>query len=76
MTHPYECPDCGTAIQATNIEYLYDEYDHVVPSELVGFDLVLTTDKRKYQATEDREQLFMCPNEDCRIVRLFPGENE
>lgn len=75
MTHPYKCPNCGAAINATNIEYLYEEHDHVVPNELQEWESALG-DIDTYDPLKDRRQLWYCPNEDCRIVRLFPGESD
>lgn len=68
--HPYSCPNCETAIRATNVEYLYD--DGSGSGEVIPYPC----DTFSEYSTTDGKQLHYCPNEDCRIIRLFPGERD
>lgn len=64
-----KCPCCGTTIRATNVEWLYDNGDDdgdVVKSPYVAFS--------EYSHTDDREQLYYCPNDQCRVERLRAGD--
>lgn len=72
----FTCPNCGTAIRATNVEYFYEDYggEHddqgqVIPTPLEMFEDV---------DPEDGVQLWYCPAppEKCRVTRLFPGQDD
>jgi hypothetical protein len=68
-THDYECPLCRTAIRATSTEYVnHDDDNLVLPYPHEQF-----TD---FDHTSDRDQLWRCPNDDCRIERLTPGDSD
>ena len=45
-----------------------DEDGDVIKSPYVAFS--------EYSHTDDKEQLHYCPNENCRIVRLLPGDSD
>lgn len=68
--HPHKCPVCETTIRATNIENLFDDGDcgAIVPGNLSPFSEYSVGD-------HDHQQLHYCPNDECRIVRLLPGES-
>ena len=61
------CPVCSETLRATNVEYLYDVGHNgtVYPS-----DVPLTL-----MPNADREQLYYCPNDACRIERLTLGDD-
>lgn len=66
--HPMKCPSCEHTIRATNLEWLYEKErgNRVIPSGAVAFT--------GYSHTDERDQLYYCPNDDCRVERLLPGE--
>lgn len=71
MSKAYKCPNCNHTIRATNVEWWYDNGDEdgdVIKSPYVAFS--------EYSHTDDKEQLHYCPNENCRIVRLLPGDSD
>lgn len=72
MTHPYKCDACETTIRATNVEWLFDDGENgeVVHTNRVSFS--------SFRRTDDKEQLYYCPNDDCNVERLTPppGDSE
>lgn len=70
--HPMKCPACETTLRATNCEWLYDRpvrgegTGDVVASQFVSFS--------SYSHTDEKEQLYYCPNADCRVERVTRGD--
>jgi hypothetical protein len=70
-THPHECPLCHSTIRSTGGgESLYDDGTDkgvVIKHDLIHFS--------NYELDDEKEHLHYCPNDDCRIERLTPGEH-
>lgn len=66
MSERMRCPVCSATVRATNVEYLYDVGDNgcVYPSDVPML----------YRPKTDKEQLYYCPNDACRIERLTLGD--
>lgn len=70
--HSHRCPNCEETIRATNVEWLYENGD--VDGDIVHQSFVSMW-ANSYEVTDEKEQLYYCPNNECRIQRLFPSDD-
>jgi len=70
--HDYRCPSCGATIRSTGGgEALYESEANPDKRKVVPHDLVVFS---KVGVDEMVDYCWYCPNKNCHVWRLFPGD--